>query len=51
MAVADYDVVIVGAGIAGLTASLISARAGRRTRVLTGPALGGQLLSIERIDG
>src|SRR5712691_11044921 len=47
----DYDVVIAGAGIAGLTAALISARAGRRTRVLTGPVLGGHLLSIERIDG
>jgi thioredoxin reductase (NADPH) len=47
----DYEVVIVGGGIAGLTAGLVSARQGRRTRVLTGRALGGQLLSIERIDG
>lgn len=47
----DYEVVIAGGGIAGLTAGLLSARAGRRTRVLTGPALGGQLLNIERIDG
>jgi thioredoxin reductase (NADPH) len=47
----DCDVLIVGGGIAGLTAALVSARAGRRTRVLTGPALGGQLLSIERVDG
>jgi thioredoxin reductase (NADPH) len=47
----DYDIVIAGAGIAGLTAALVAARAGRRTRVFTGPALGGQLLSIERIDG
>jgi thioredoxin reductase (NADPH) len=47
----DYDVVIAGGGIAGLTAGLLCARAGRKTRVLIGPALGGHLLSIERIDG
>lgn len=47
----DYDVVIAGGGIAGLTAGLLCARAGRKARVLTGPALGGHLLSIERIDG
>jgi thioredoxin reductase (NADPH) len=47
----DHDVIIAGGGIAGLTASLQCARAGRKTRVLTGPTLGGHLLSIERIDG
>jgi len=47
----DCEVVIIGGGIAGLSATLASARMGRRTRALTGPALGGQLLSIERIDG
>ena len=47
----EYDVVIAGGGVAGLTAGLTSARAGRKTRVLTGSALGGHLLSIERIDG
>lgn len=47
----NYDVVIVGGGIAGLTAGLVSARMGRKTRVLTGRVLGGHLLSIERIDG
>ena len=48
---AEYDVAIIGGGVAGLTAGLTSARAGRKTHVLTGPALGGQLISIERIDG
>ena len=47
----EYDVAIAGGGIAGLTSGLVSARAGRRTRVLTGGTLGGHLLSIERIDG
>jgi thioredoxin reductase (NADPH) len=46
-----YDVVIAGGGVAGLTAGLTSARAGRKTRVVTGPSLGGNLLSIERVDG
>ena len=36
-----YDVVIVGGGVAGLTAGLTSARAGRTTHVLTGAGLGG----------
>src|SRR6187401_2750026 len=47
----EHDLVIVGGGVAGLTAGLTSARAGRKTRVLTGPSLGGHLVSIERIDG
>ena len=47
----QHDVVIVGGGVAGLTAGLTSARLGRKTKVLTGPALGGNLVSIERIDG
>jgi thioredoxin reductase (NADPH) len=47
----QYDVVIAGGGVAGLTAALTSARVGRKTKVLTGTALGGNLVSIERIDG
>jgi thioredoxin reductase (NADPH) len=47
----EYDLVIVGGGVAGLTAGLTGARAGRTTRVLTGESLGGHLVSIERIDG
>ena len=47
----DFDLVIAGGGIGALTAALNSARTGRSTVVLDGPAPGGQLLSIERIDG
>jgi thioredoxin reductase (NADPH) len=47
----EYDILVIGGGIAGLTAGLTAARAGHTTYVLTGPALGGLLLSIERIDG
>ena len=46
-----FDIVVAGGGIAGLTAGLIAARLGRKTLVLTGDVLGGQLLSIEKVDG
>ncbi len=47
----ELEVVIAGAGVAGLTAGLYSARLGRSTLVLTGGVPGGLLLSIERIEG
>jgi thioredoxin reductase (NADPH) len=46
-----FDIVVAGSGIAGLTAALTAARLGRKTLILTGDLLGGQLLSINRIDG
>ena len=45
------EVVIVGGGLAGLSAALSSARLGRRTTILTGGVPGGQLVSINKIEG
>ena len=47
----EFDVVIAGGGIAGLTAGVTAARLGRKTLVLTGDVPGGQLISIEKIEG
>lgn len=45
-----YDLTILGAGPAGLTAAIYAARAGLATAVLTGPATGGQLTSTNHIE-
>lgn len=47
----ECDVVIAGGGIAGLTAAVTAARLGRKTLVLTGDVPGGQLMSIDKIEG
>jgi thioredoxin reductase (NADPH) len=44
------DVLVVGGGIAGLTAALFAARCGRSTVVLIPLAPGGTLLNIEQIE-
>ena len=44
------DVIIIGAGPAGLTAGLYAARAGLKTLLLAGAELGGQLLLTEKIE-
>ena len=43
------DIVIVGAGPAGLTASIYAARAGLSAVVLDELGAGGQLLSIDNL--
>ena len=44
------DVIIIGAGPAGLTAGLYATRAGLKTIVLAGAELGGQLLLTQKIE-
>ena len=44
-----YDVIIVGAGMAGMTAAIYAARAGRSVLVLESRAIGGQIMTSERV--
>ena len=46
----DYDIVIVGGGLAALTAGLFAARAGRSTLVLEPAVPGGHLVNIQKIE-
>jgi thioredoxin reductase (NADPH) len=46
-----YDVVVVGGGLAAMSAAMTAARIGRRTAILTGGVPGGQLVSINKIEG
>jgi thioredoxin reductase (NADPH) len=46
----DYDLLIVGGGLAGLTAALYGARIGLRTAVVEHMAPGGQVLNVEKIE-
>lgn len=47
---ADYDVIVVGSGLGGLTAGLFAARHGLSTLVLEANIPGGHLISIEKIE-
>lgn len=45
-----YDVIILGSGPAGLTAALYCGRAGKKTIVLGGATLGGQMAGIAMLE-
>ncbi len=47
----EYELLVIGGGIAGLSAALTGARLGLKVAILTGGTIGGQLVSIERIEG
>ncbi len=46
----EYDIVIIGAGAAGLTAAQYGARANRNTLVIERTATGGQCLQIDNLE-
>ena len=44
----EVDIVVIGGGLAGLSAALTGARLGRATALLTGGLVGGQLVTSRR---
>ena len=46
----DIDVVIVGAGVAGLTAAMVAGRHGVKVAVVDRIGVGGQISTVERIE-
>ena len=50
MKLEGYDIVIVGAGPAGMTAALYALRAGKKTLLLEGQSYGGQIVQSPRVE-
>ncbi len=46
----DFDLVVIGAGVAGLTAAMTAARYGLKTVVIDRMGAGGQVVNAERIE-
>ena len=45
-----YDIIIIGAGPAGLTAAIYGVRAGKKVLVLEAKSYGGQIINVLKID-
>lgn len=45
-----YDIIIIGAGPAGLTAALYTLRANKKVLVLEGKAYGGQIINAKKVE-
>ncbi len=46
----DYDIAIIGAGGAGLTAAIYAARARRKTIIFEGKVIGGQIATTDTVE-
>jgi len=47
---ADYDLIVIGAGVAGLTAAMVARHHGLKVAVVAAGAAGGQIINAERIE-
>jgi thioredoxin reductase (NADPH) len=46
----DYDLLVVGGGLAGLTAAMYAARYGLRTALVEHMVAGGQVINVEKVE-
>src|SRR5690348_18333600 len=46
----EFDAVIVGAGLAGLTAAMVAGRCGMATAIVDPGTPGGQIINVEKIE-
>lgn len=47
---ADFDLVVIGAGVAGLTAAMVAAHHGLSVAVISASSPGGQIINAERVE-
>jgi thioredoxin reductase (NADPH) len=47
---ADHDLIVVGAGVAGLTAAMVAGRYGLNVAVIAASSPGGQIINADRVE-